>query len=169
MTTAELKLYEVTDSLLEIASDLIDAEGILSPELEERLDGLEGKLEDKIERTMKMVRRLRINGAGAEEEGKRLLALGKSRTAAAERLEEYVKRNLIRLGRTTLDTPSFRLGVLNASRPKIRWAGDTGSIPPEFLKDPKPELDGTKAYAAHRAGTLPDGFTVETTQYLKVS
>jgi len=97
---------------------------------------------------------------------------------AAQRLEDYLFMCIERLQAADVPMP-IRTGlhsvnVVNCGgRPTIRWTGAEDEIPFEFMKEipavpARSVLDMDKVYAAHKLGTLPEGFVVERGRRLSI-
>lgn len=169
MANAALKLYEITDALQDVGDALIDNGGELTPELEARLNALEGAFEHKAENVALFVRQLEVNGAAAASEAKRLHDLASRREKAADRLRSYLLENMQRAQRVKVETGRVVVRVQRNSRPSIHWQRSVEDLPPEFVRV-KLDVDGEAAYNAWKSEQpLPDGFVVQVGHHLRIS
>lgn len=164
-----LKLWEVGDELNEIAIQIMEAEGEMTPEIEARLDALEGAFEDKIERIALKVRELEANETAAKAEADRLTAMTRAFGKAAERLKGYALFEMTRVGKDRIETNRAKVRIQKNGRPSIRWTLDPSEAP-EAYRTVKIGVNTQAAYEAWKdGGTLPDGFTVETGTHLRIA
>ncbi len=160
-----LALYTLTSEFAALADTLTGDE--VPPDVEASIDGLQLAIEAKVGGCVAVWQTMEREADAYRAEAKRLATMAQVRERGAERLKAYVARSLDLAGIGRVVTDVGKVSVSNASRPSIRWAGD--GEPPEGFARVKVELDGTAAYAAHKAGTLPDGFTVELSRVVRVS
>ena len=164
-----MKLYELATKF-QLLNEILETEGgELTPELEQKLNTLEGTLEDKIDSIGKVIQHLLGDAQKAKTEANRLTKLAVLREKATTRLKLYLLDNMKKIGRNSVETPLFRVRVQTNSRPSISWTGDIADLPIEYLRVKK-ELDNTAAYNTWRtAGKMPDGFVVEVGQHLRIT
>jgi len=158
---ASMRLWELGDELERIGFEIFENEGELTPELEARLDALEGAWEDKVERVALYVRSQVVLGLAADIEVCRLDRIKRSHERAADSLKSYLLREMERMGKSKVETARARVRVqANGGKAVIRWTGEPDAIPDGFRRV---EIypDGAAVQHAHREGTLPDGFVVE--------
>lgn len=160
--TAMPKLWEVGDELEAIGFEIMDNGGDLTPELEARLDAIEGLWEQKVERVALFCRAQVALGLAADVECARLERIKRSHERTAENLKAYLKREMERLGRPKVETARIRARVQsNGGRVPIRWLHDPGALPAELQK----VVVTIDTDAVHRlyeeTGELPEGFVVE--------
>jgi len=164
--TAPKHLYEIVDEYQAVIQAVEEAEGELSPELIAQLDAIPGAFKEKAERGALYLRNLQTLAEGAKAEADRLNALATSRGNAVDRLKAYLKQNMERMGETAIVTPLVKLRIQKNSRPAIAWP-DGQPIPTDYQRV-SVSLDGTKAYDAQKAGTLPEGFVVTLGTHLRI-
>jgi hypothetical protein len=111
--TAAVKLYELAEARDILDSFLAETEGEVTPELQQLLDELAGKTEEKIERVALYVREQLAIAAAIDEEAKRLSARSASRKRAADGLKSYLKAQLERLGVKKIDGLLCTVAVQN--------------------------------------------------------
>lgn len=163
-----LKLYEIADELAAVTNRLIENDGVLTPELEEAWDRMEGAFEHKAERTALVIQTLTRKAEAANAERKRLKALARSRERAAENLKEYLRSQMRRLDRERIDAPRATIWRQRNGRPSITWTRDAEALPDAFRRV-RVEADTQAAYENLKAGEdLPDGFRVERGEHLRI-
>lgn len=163
-----LRLYDITDDLQRIEEALIEAGGVLEPEIEKQLDAIEGQLMWKVERVIHMYQNLHRTADAFADEAERLMEHARTTGKAAEALKAYLKAQLEKVGRDRIETPTAKVRIQRNSRPSIRWMRETYLLP-EPLARIKVEVDSTKAYEMYKAeGKLPDGFEVATGSHLRI-
>lgn len=167
-TGGEFRLYEITDEMLEIEAELVANGGELTPEIEAKLDAYEGAFEVKVRRIIAVIRQQELLAAAAKSEMDRLNGIRQARSNTGDRLKEYLKHEMERLGKDSVETPIGKAAIEKNGRPSIRWGGDMKRLPRRFRKEVEIQLSGRAAYDAYRQGTLPKGFLVETGNHLKI-
>ena len=131
-----MNLYEMNQEYTEIM-DLADPEtGELSEDLVNRLDGLTDLFEDKAENIGKLIKNALGEADMIDAEIKRLTERKKSAKNTADRLKNYLKDNMIGLGKTKFTSPNslFKFNIVKNSRPSVVWAHDIDSCPEKYLK-----------------------------------
>lgn len=170
-----LALYSIPLAYRELADQITDAGGELTPEMESRLAALEGDYTQGIEYKALLSRELKAEAAAIAEEGKRLMARSAGLANTAERFLRDAESVMKAFEQTTGESAKVKTKLItvwlqDASRPSIRWEKKDGEtlapIPVEFQRI-KIELDSDKALAQHKAGGLPDGFTVELSRTIR--
>lgn len=129
-----MKLYELSEQyeiLLEMASEDPDNE-----QLQEYLSGIEGKIEEKIENTVKVIRSLEAEAKMIKEEEERL----KSRRTAiennADRLKGYVEGIMKRMELEKVKGKLFTVSLQN--NPPQVVVLDEFYIPQKYFSMPQP-------------------------------
>lgn len=164
--TVGLKLYDLSSSFAALADTMTSDE--VPPDVEAGIDALQLAVEAKVGGCVKVWQQLAAEEEAYRAESQRLAKMAAARKNAVERLKAYVSRSLDAAGIPRVVTDVGKVSICNASRPSIRWNG-AGDPPPAFSRV-KVELDGNLAYAVVKAGgTLPDGFTVETSRVVRVT
>ena len=171
-----MKLYEITDDLIQIDVLLEESGGDLTPEIEARLEALQEAFPVKVENILKLRAELLSQAAGAVAEAKRLAALVDVKTNSAKRLLEYIERNMRKLGAKRVNTDLFRLAICKNGSVSIR-PKDPACIPDDFKRIPPAEFDYRKALEFLKdSGKLPadpgmveiEGLVVERGEHLRV-
>lgn len=179
ISVAEVRLYQLTDRLQAVQEALMENGGELTPALEMELDLVEGAVEEKVERTLHLIRQMEATAAARKAaldqydgERNRLRALVKAGEASAKGLKEYLIHELRRQGREEIETATFKAKIRRASRPKIEWAREVSELPEEYRRVTV-DADTNKAWddlrkAPEGEEALPDGFKVEYSEWLDV-
>jgi len=101
----DAKLYQITDELAEITDSIIDAEGVISPELEKRLDECNMTLVNKSQGIRKVLSNIDANNNAIDAEIKRLKKLKEVRVNAKDRLKAYIIRCMREANLEKIETP----------------------------------------------------------------
>lgn len=150
-----MRLYEITDELREIEHQLIESFGELTPEIEARLEKLQGARKEKVQNICRLVQNLQRTAEAAIAEASRLGELAKARKAGADRLKNYLRQEMVQLGEQRYETDLFRVSRCKNSRPSITPMDPND--PPAVWTRVRVEFDGTKAYQDLKdQGILPD-------------
>lgn len=189
MATAQAKLYEIGDELEAVTARIIENGGVLTDELEEALDEIEGAFREKVERTALAVQELERKAEMCESEADRLQSRASSFENSADGLKEYLRHQLRRQGVDRVDGDRVSVRRQQASRPNIRWnrpdedppvpfrryrvraklGGDKAAEAEEIARlgaDVEAELDSGAAWEHVKAGgELPEGFEVTRSEF----
>ena len=137
-----MKLHEITDEIVDICNELLELEGELTPELEERLDKANLALEKKLDNTLRWIETQVAIATGMKAEEDRLKAERKRREAAIRNLDGYVLEQLRRAGLKHVQTDLFNpTRILN---PITVEPADPEHIPEAFQRV-RVEFDKTAA------------------------
>ncbi len=162
-----MKLYEITREYRELCDSLELAESGEVPEgTADLFAGLCDRLDAKAKAIVCLIRELSSESDAVKSEAQRLSALAQIKANSAARLKAYLLECLLAAKIDSMDVGVAKLRVGKAPRPSISWPDDK-PIPEAFAKQTV-SLDGAKAYEAHKAGELPEGFTVKTTIFLSI-
>jgi len=160
-----MHLYELSTAFRALMDELDECFGEPDAELLARIEAFEISREERVRCTVMAIREKKALAAGIKHERDRINAvLAAAENAAASR-ERYLLGHLQLQGVEKIDVGIARVFVQTAARPSIRWSGS--NIPDGFRRE-KVELDGDAAYAAWKAGTLPEEFMVQHTTYLSI-
>ena len=131
---ASRKLWAISDELEEIGALLAENGGELTPDLEARLEAVEGEFLQKVERVALYVRECERMAEGAKVEKDRLAAIERANKRTADGLKAYLLAHLERHGRDKVDTSRARVRR-SLSPPSYRWTGDDyEKIPAPFRR-----------------------------------
>lgn len=160
-------LWAITDELSEIGALIADAGGELSPELEARLEAIEGQFETKVENTVLYIRHVEMLAANAKAEKDRLDKIAKYWQSQADGLKDrYLLAALTKAGVRKVETGRARVRI-QKSGPAIEYRGDLLDLPKQYVRvvPETLELDKKSLQAVARAeGELPVGVTATYSQ-----
>lgn len=114
-------LYQLSDEIIALLAQ-VNEEGELDPEANKLLDQLQGDLTQKADNIVRMIEHLEGLAVSAKAQADRMARLAKSRSNNADRLKEYLKANLERLGIRHLETDSSTLSVVANPKPSVHVA-----------------------------------------------
>lgn len=166
-----MKLYELANEYAAIELALADSDGEITPEIQTMLDSVESELPAKVDGICSVFRHMMTRAAAAKEEAERILRLYQVRERAANRLKEYLKSNLERMGMTNIETDRFKVRIQKNSAPSVKVADGLlpEDLPAEYVRF-KPEVNNSAIAMAWKAGkTLPDGVEVKIGTHLRIS
>lgn len=161
MSAMNMRLWEIADELEAIGGMIAEADGELTPELEAKLNAMEGAFNDKVERIALAVRNYEANAEAAKMEEDRLAGIRKSHERSAEGLKRYLLLTMRHAGNLKVETPRARVRVQKNGQPSITWTRSVDDLPEDYRRvTVAPDLalvrDTLKA-----GGEPPDGFTVD--------
>lgn len=167
---SRLRLWEISDELAELAEALVEGGGELTPDLEARLDAMEGAFEEKAERIALYVRELEANAIAAGSEVERLARLAGGFERKARGLKSYLLTAMQRTGRTAVRTHRVKVWEQKNGRPSIRFVGDMSKLPAAYVKTKtETTVDTAFAFVEYSAGAeLPAGFVVDHATHLRI-
>lgn len=138
----------------------------LTPELESAINQIEADLETKADSVMVLVQEAEHEAEAARLESNRLRSRAQACDHRAASLRKYLMDTLTSMGRHRIITPRFK-GTIQLAQESIRWT--FASDPPERFQRVTVDLDGTAARKALRdEGSLPEGFEVTRTRFLRI-
>jgi len=120
-----VKLYEITDALLQV-EDLLEA----GEDVQDTIDALQLSLEDKIEGLAKVIRNFEASAEAKKNEAKRLKEQAEKDQANADRLKDWIKLNLIMLGKKKVETDLFKITV---TKPREKVEVDETRLPDDYF------------------------------------
>ena len=162
-----MQLYNITAQLRAILEGGEDGE--LSPEAEAAIDVLQMSLQDKAESICAFHDELERYASAANASAQRLLALASKKQRQADRLKDYLFRELQKLQIKKLVTASFAIRV-QANPPGMRPLVDPEQLPLAYQRRPKIEANSLAALQHYRTtGLVPDGFELKQTESLRIS
>ena len=169
-----LRLYDLPDAIRALEERIIEAEGEITPEIEQELDHYGEEFERKAEYLALLSREAKAEAAAVKQEEARL----KARRTAAENREKRIKNYLhvcmTRMGVPKIEGDRVKLRIQANTRPSIEWVGDEKAIPDAY-KRVTVTVDSAAAYDTwkatpenerHRA--LPEGFRVEFGDHVRI-
>jgi hypothetical protein len=161
-------LWDISNDLEAIAAELGEAGGELTPELEARLDALEGAFEAKVERVALASRSYLASAEAAKLEEARLAAIRKAYEARSDGLKRYLLASMRRVGTLKVETPRARVRVQKNGQASITWTHDLDALPDAYRRvTVTPDLalvrDTLKA-----GGEPPEGFAVDYGYHVRI-
>lgn len=118
-----LKLYELAEARGILDQWLDESEGELTPEIEELLNHLDGKVDEKVERVGLYIRERLAHARAVKDERDRLDALAKRDERAAESLKGYLKHCMEQLGKTKVPGLLATVSIQKNSQPAVTTGG----------------------------------------------
>lgn len=180
---AYLKLYEHTDALLIVRDWLDEAEGELTPEIEELLAKVEGDFDAKVERIALLVREKEAAAHAAKatadaiiEEAMRHRKHAGVLDRGAASLKEYLRSQMVQADRLKVERPLARVRVQKNSSPAVRSTLDESALAALYCDDDSlvsrkvTYAIDTKAAVdrAKRKEPLPAGVSVEYGSHVRI-
>lgn len=161
-----LKLYELTDSFLRIA-DLID-ENQPDEALEMALQQIDVAIEEKAEGIAKLVKMLDYDADVYKAEEKRLADRRRAIENKRDRIKEYLKLQMERVGKDKIKLPMATLALQN--NPPAVHITDDKAIPAKYITIiPEQHVPDKKAILeALRAGNEVPGAEVTQGRHLRL-
>ena len=126
-----IQLYKLAGELILILSEVEDAEGVLTDDLEKRLDACALDFKAKTENIGKLVLSLSANSDMVEKEIDRLRRRKEASDNLQKRLKDYIKMQMERTGQTKIDFPSLTLSVCKS--PARLTVLDEKELPPIYF------------------------------------
>lgn len=123
-----MKLYEIAEAREILETWLAESEGELTPELEQMLNELDGKEDEKIERVGLFIRERSAEAKAVREERDRLDALMRRDERAVESLKGYLKAQMERLGKTKVNGLLATVAIQANSQPSVTTTMDAEQI-----------------------------------------
>jgi hypothetical protein len=166
---SKMKLWEISAELDAIADELIEAGGVISEELEAKLDAMTEAFEQKAENIALVYHDIMAHASAAKAEADRLSSLHKSHKNAADGLKAYLHEYLKRQEVDKLKTSRVNIRRQKNSRPSIEWTGPADKAPQGYQRV-EYSVDTKLAYEQWKAGEeLPPGFVVSRGEHIRIS
>lgn len=124
------ELYDLTNALAQIETTIEDAGGELTDDLEKALDAANMDFKSKVENIGKWICNLDGTEDMLDAEIKRLQARKKGHEHLKERLKEYVKMNMEKVGKTKIEYATMTVSI--QSNPPSVDIVDALAIPARF-------------------------------------
>lgn len=153
-------LYTLSAELAVINDEIVDAEGVVTPELEARLDGLGLAFDKKVYGIVRWTLNLKGNTAALDIEIKRLQARKKAAENLDKRLKEFIALCLRQADRKKVEFDTFTVAL--QKNPASADIENEAMIPAKFLTivpeqkvvDKKAVLDALKKGEVVEGATL---------------
>lgn len=165
--TTDLKLYEITEQLLAVGAEMVENDGAMTLEMEQRLAGWQATFEEKAAMVALYIRHLELQAGMADEEATRLHALAKPRNNTAQRLKQYLMMQMAAADVKKVDTTRVKVWI-QTNPPQVRCEVEPEDLPSDLVRM-KMEVDKTKILEKHKKGeTLPQGVEILQGQSLRI-
>lgn len=105
-----MKLYEFAQQYNQLL-DLLDNEDVDFEVIADTIESIEEAFEEKAENIVKVIRQLQAEAKILKEEKERIAKLQKSKENQVERLREYLKYNMTKMGKDKIKTPICSISV----------------------------------------------------------
>lgn len=145
-----MRLYDLTTQYTDILSFLEDDAD--NENLQTMLDGLEGKIEEKVENTVKIIKSLESDAVGIEAELKRLASRKSALANNIDFLKSNIQTSLVMVGADKIKGNLFTVSLQN--NPSKVNVIDEARIPEYYFNIPevKPQLDKKRLSEDMKAG-----------------
>lgn len=147
-----MKLYELATQFENLMLSIDAADGAIDPEFEAHLAQLEGDLKSKVEGVLMVARSFELEAEAVKSEEERLSKRRKALENKRQRLRDYVRDNLIRMGQKKLRTEHFSVAIQD---PKLSLVIDNEKkIPKDFIRM-EPVIDKARLKSALIEQAIP--------------
>lgn len=155
-----MKLYDIPIEAAEIETILAESDGVLTPEIEQRINDFMNGGKDKIEAAAMVVKSLLADAEVCESEAKRLHERAASLGKSADRLKAMMLAAVDLGFNGKIKTAKFTIWAQTSADGHdiiLKSPLAVGDLPEAFLKVPPPELRKKELLAAFEAGDfVPD-------------
>ena len=127
-----MSLYELTSEMVVIEQQLLDSGGEASEALFEYLDGLDVRIEEKIERICYVIRNAESMASAIKDEEMRMRSRRASYESTVERLKSSLRDAMMRLEKKKVVTPKFTVNYQKSGRGRL-LVDDVDSLPDAFV------------------------------------
>jgi len=160
-----MKLYEIAAAIDEALSRT-DEDGELMPGVERELDGLDMLLTEKADNIAAFMRQCDAEANAYSDEIQRLTDLRTTATNKRDRLKEYLRSTMEKLGVQNISTPRFKMSLCKNSTPSVAFTGV--DLPDDYARITR-TLDSKKVIEQFKAcQPIPACFTVTHGNHLRV-
>ena len=161
-------LYEIPTRYEHFYKTMMElTEGEITDDLIQVLDAIDEEFSDKVEACCRMISELRSRSEVASSEASRLVAKARVHGNKADRLAQYVKDNMQRMGVKTVENALFRATV--SDNPVSVDITDEELVPYEFFTERDPVLSKTKIKKALEGGEEVPGAALVRKTGLRIS
>lgn len=156
------KLYELSQSYLEVL-ELIE-EG--DTDLTDTLESITDAIEDKVENIAKLVKTVEAEAAGVESEEKRLADRRKSLQNHAKRLKQFAEEAMIATGQKKIKGPLFTVAI--QKNPPSVQVSDESLIPKVYFVAQAPKLDKKEVLQDLKNGVAVPGAEIHQGESIRI-
>jgi hypothetical protein len=175
-TPDKVTLYELAEAYRAAMKMTDETGGEITDEIQKAFDAIEGPLAAKFDAYASLIREAeataKVDKARADcyrDEVEFYGDRAKASQRKADSLKARLLDTLVALGKTEGKGDVFKIKVMEATTPTIRFLGDPRDIP-EAYRRTKIELDADKVKATIMAyGSVPEGFSAVKSKYIKIS
>ena len=155
----KIALYQIEQEYMILADEIINNEGELTPDLEQRLTINKDQLEAKGKGYGYIIKDIESEIDVIDAEVKRLTALKKSRSNAVERLKTTLSDAMQLFQISELKTPTLKISFRKSESVEV---DNLGYLPAEFIKITTTEtVDKVKIKEAIKAGRVIQGAVLQ--------
>jgi hypothetical protein len=129
-----LNLYQIDQDLQLIEAALVEANGEIDDDLDQRYNALLDSRDDKHRSYVAVIRRLEASAAAVKEERQRLQDNERALTASAKRLKDRLCASMIAAGEDLVETPLGKLRVQTASSAPLELLVEPEQLPEHFRR-----------------------------------
>lgn len=147
-----VKLYELATQFENLMLAIDAADGEIDAEFEAHLEQLEGDLKTKVEGCLQVARSFELEAEAVKTEEERLSKRRKALENKRQRLRDYVRDNLIRMGQKKLRTGHFSVSIQDARLSLV--IDDVKKLPKDFVKM-EPVVDQSRLKSALIEQSIP--------------
>ena len=163
-----LKLYELSADLRQAETAMIDL-GLDDESIRDTLEGLALPFEETAIGCVATLKNIEVYAKAKKERGQELIAEAESIEKRVEWLKDYVLKNMISVGISKIESPSFTIVV--KENPVAVVIDSEGAIPQEYMRlpDPPAMVPNKKLISeAIKAGMEVPGCHLERAKALKI-
>lgn len=124
-------LYHLSNELALIHDELVDAEGVITDELERRLDDCGLAFSQKVEGVVRWTKNIEGKEAALDAEISRLSARKKAAGNLRERLKGYLLESMVKADKLKVEYPAFTVAVQR--NPPSAEIFNPEAVPSQFL------------------------------------
>lgn len=164
-----MKIYEIPGQIRRMEELIEEAEGEITPEIEEALSHLEDVFAEKLEYLALLSREKKAEAAAWKQEEARIAKNRRVAENAEKNLKGFIQMMMENAGIQKIEGERAKLRIQRNGQPSIDWAGEKDAIPEGFRKV-SVTLDSS-AVKEHLAagGELPEGIVVEYGTHVRIS
>lgn len=163
-----MKLYEIPLRYQKWIDKVEENEGEVSEELAAELLEIEDDLATKADSYAAMIRKFKYEEEAFREESRRMAAKAASAAARQERLKFFLMQAMKSFSVDRICGGRFSISRIVNKTPAITW--DSNQAIPKRFQRIQISLDKEGALAAFKSeGSLPEGFKISNTEYVRIS